>query len=99
MLKDRLKTLRHEKRLTQKEVADKLGTSYQTYQQWERGVRTPKIASLNQLAEIFNVSTDYLAGRDDSLDELFNIIRENNPTGEDKQALIQLIDSYFKNRE
>lgn len=99
MLKDRLKTLRLNKNLTQQDIANKLGTSYQTYQQWERGVRTPKISSLNKLAEIFEVSTDYLTGRTESFDEILNILRDNNPSEEDKIKIHNLIEDYFKNKQ
>lgn len=98
MLKDRLKTLRLNKNLTQKDIANKLGTSYQTYQQWERGVRTPKIESLNKLAEIFEVSTDYLTGRTEAFDEILDILRENTPSEQDKAEIYNLIKNYFKNK-
>ncbi|MBD5824605.1 XRE family transcriptional regulator [Lactococcus petauri] len=98
MLKDRLKTLRLNKNLTQKDIANRLGTNYQTYQQWERGVRTPKIDSLNKLAEIFEVSTDYLTGRTESFDEILNILRDNNPSEDDKVKIYNLIEDYFKNK-
>lgn len=97
MLTNRLKTLRMNKNLTQKDIAEKLGTSYQTYQQWERGVRTPKIESLNKLAEIFEVSTDYLTGRTEDLDEIINLIRINNPNEKEKKELLALISNFFNN--
>lgn len=95
MLKDRIRRLRLEKGMTQKEVADKLGTNYQTYQQWERGVRSPKLDSLERLSNIFSVTTDYLIGNEDEFEEIFNIIRKNIKTEEDKNSLKDHLNKYF----
>lgn len=58
-----LKELRAAKGYTQVEVAEMLGVTQQAYANYERGVREADYASLLQLAEIFNVSVDYLLGR------------------------------------
>lgn len=95
MLKDRLKTIRLEKGLTMVQVAEKLGVSYPVYSQWERGKRTPKEDTIQRLAKALDVSPDYLVGRTGDLDEIFNIIRENNPSDEDKKEIMKLIKDYF----
>lgn len=61
-----LKTLRNEKKLTQQELADKLKVAPSTIGMYESGKRTPDILTLEKIAEIFNVSTDYLIGRADT---------------------------------
>lgn len=99
MLKDRLKIIRLEKGLTMVEVAEKLGVSYPVYSQWERGKRTPKEETIQRLAKALEVNPDYLAGRTGDLDEIFNIIRENNPNDEDKKEIIKLLKEYFSNKE
>lgn len=61
----RLKELRKEKRLTQKRMADFLSCTEAHYQQIEYGnVNIPSL-TLEQLADFFEVSTDYLLGRSD----------------------------------
>ena len=60
MLPERLKTLRLEEKLTQNEISKKLQISKMTYSYWENGKRNPK--NIQQLADFFNVSTDYLLG-------------------------------------
>lgn len=60
----RIKQLRKDNQLTQIEVAKALKTSQPAYQKWEKGVRTPTPRNLEKLATYFNVSIDYLLGRD-----------------------------------
>ena len=62
MFPERLKSLRLEAGLTQKEIAKKLKIKQQTYAQWESGRTKPRSATLNKFADFFNVSTDYLLG-------------------------------------
>lgn len=94
MLKDRLKATRLEKGLTQKQMGELLNTPYQNYQQWERGIRNPKDSTLLKIAEVLNVSPDYLKGRDTIID-----LAPYNPTEEDMKAIKQLIDNYFKAKQ
>lgn len=60
---EKLKELRKEKDLTQKEIANKLGVSRVAYTNWENGNREPNIERLVKLADYFDVSIDYLVGR------------------------------------
>lgn len=64
----RLRNLRKAKKLTQQEIADKLGITRQAYGYYENenSKREPDIETIQKLAEIFDVSTDYLLGRSDS---------------------------------
>ena len=66
ILHQRLKILRMEKRLTQKNVADVLGVLPETFQKFEYGTARPKLENVIKLADFFNVSTDYLLGRTDN---------------------------------
>lgn len=61
-LGQKLKELRSLKGLTQKELADKLHVSFQTVSKWENGENEPDIATLKELAALFNCSVDYLVG-------------------------------------
>lgn len=59
-LADKLIDLREGKDLTQAEVAGKLGISNKTVSAWEAGTRVPRISTLIELAEIFDVSLEDL---------------------------------------
>ena len=54
---------RRKKKLTQQQLADALGVTNKTVSKWECGVNTPTYLDIRQLAEFFDVSTDYLCGR------------------------------------
>lgn len=71
---ERLKDLRKQVGLTQVDVAEKLGISQPAYASWERGVKKPTQENLVKIAQILNVSIDYLVGNsDEKSDELDNI--------------------------
>lgn len=59
---NRLKELRKEKKLTQKELAKKTDIPYRTLQRWENGETDIKSDKANELAKLFNVSVAYLLG-------------------------------------
>ncbi len=64
---ERLKIARKRTGMTQKEVADAIGMTPNAYQKYELGTSEPNFAKLVFLADIFNVSLDYLLCRDDYL--------------------------------
>lgn len=61
----RLRELRKEKNLTQKDVANFLKISDRTIGYYESGQRKPDPETLQKIADFFNVSVDYLLGRTD----------------------------------
>ena len=63
---DRLKECRKNINKTQKEVANALGITELGYQNYELCKYEPKMATLNKLADYFDVSVDYLTGRSDN---------------------------------
>ncbi|MFD3158697.1 helix-turn-helix domain-containing protein (plasmid) [Haloimpatiens sp. FM7330] len=66
LFKDRFKKLRLEKKLTLKELGQKLGYSESTMSMYESGKRQPKKAEdFVKIANFFEVSTDYLLGKSD----------------------------------
>ncbi|MDE5769727.1 MAG: helix-turn-helix domain-containing protein [Oscillospiraceae bacterium] len=79
---ENLKQARKKAGLTQKEVADKLGLQYTTYRNYEQGQREPNNKTILALSNLFNVSTDYLLGKEDPLEAL-NL----SPVG---KAIVQL---------
>lgn len=56
---EKLKARRKELKLTQKEIADQLGISYQAYSAWERGVKAPSKEKVRQLEQILSVPKGY----------------------------------------
>lgn len=61
---ERLKTLRKEKKLTQKELAEQIGISQKSYSHWETGKNEPSFENLINLADLLEVSLDCLLGRE-----------------------------------
>lgn len=59
-----LKRFRRERKLTQEEIADAIGIHRQAYQRYEAGRVLPIITFLIKLADAYDVSIDYLIGRD-----------------------------------
>jgi transcriptional regulator with XRE-family HTH domain len=73
VLAKRLKWLRERERLSQKEVAAKIGMTVSGYQKIEYGERDPKLDVLIKLAELYDASVDFLLGisdRDKFLNEM-----------------------------
>lgn len=60
---ENLKTLRNEKKISQKAMADILGVSQQTISNYENSEIEPDIDSLARIADYFDTSIDYLVGR------------------------------------
>ena len=58
-----LKEERNKKKITQQEVAEVLNISQRTYSAYELGQTEPTIDTLCKLADYYNVSIDYLVGR------------------------------------
>lgn len=63
----RLKYARDLRGLTMEEVAQTVGVSYQSYQQWESGASTPRPVRLPKLAQALQVSEQWLAYGDQAL--------------------------------
>ncbi|GAB2023567.1 helix-turn-helix transcriptional regulator [Pseudolactococcus yaeyamensis] len=111
MLPERLKSLRLEAKLTQKEIAVKLRISQQGYAVWENGKRNPNQQTLNTLADFFNVSTDYLLGKtdiknqkklDDDLEKSLDTFRsfDGKPmTDSDRETIREVLKRRQKERE
>lgn len=64
-LGQRLKELREEKGLTQKQLAEKLGINSVTYLHYEKEQREPPLAMLADISRFYGVSVDYLLGLTD----------------------------------
>lgn len=109
----RLRELRKARKLTQEEMAEMLEVARTTYANYEQGTREPDNKTLNKLADYFQVSSDYLLGRDvpkwATPEDLINLeeILQNNVhmayggedlTEEDKQRVQEVLKVIFWDR-
>lgn len=62
---ERIRQLRSERKLTQKQIAEELNIGYRAYQCYELKQRYPDFQGLLAIADYFDVSLDYLVGRSD----------------------------------
>ena len=88
---DKLRSLRIEKNLTQKQVADRIGLAISAVSSYESGSRYPTYDTLIKLARMFHVSTDYLLGIADKRN-----IEVTGLTDEDVGLISQLVDKLRK---
>ena len=62
---ERIRSLRIDRGLTQKQVAEYLNIKQNTYSQYEIGVLNYPLEAVGKLADLYGVSVDYLMGRTD----------------------------------
>ena len=68
-----IRTLRRAADMTQEELADKLGVTYQSVSRWENGGTYPDMELLPAIADIFSVTVDHLLEHDKSaMEKHFN---------------------------
>ena len=102
---ERLKKLRKQAQLTQVDVAKKLGISQPAYASWEHGVKKPTQENLVKIAQVLNVSVDYLVGNsEEKIDELDNIellFRMNSKglTDEEKEIFKKELIEFMEERK
>lgn len=102
---ERLKTLRKQAQLTQVDVAERLGISQPAYASWERGIKKPTQENLVKIAQILNVSVDYLVGNsdytEDKLDNIELLFRMNSKglTNEEKEIFKKELIEFMKERK
>ncbi|KXT83466.1 Transcriptional regulator, XRE family [Streptococcus oralis] len=110
MIIERLKKLRKEGKLTQKDIATFLNISQPAYQQFESGKKKMNLETMEKLADYFNVSTDYLLGKTDFPDIDLEIDIDNaidnsvaydgTPiTDNDREIIKNFLKDYFSNKK
>ena len=87
----RLKELREQKGITQETLADMLHTSRSRIGMYEQGKRQPDFEMQEAIADYFNVSIDYLFGRDD-----FSVLVETIPSSPAKERYMRILEAYAK---
>ena len=65
MIYERIKALRVDKDLSQKELADILNVTRSAYSNYENGIREVPVEILSRLADFYGTSVDYIIGRTD----------------------------------
>ena len=60
---NKIAELRKEKNLSQRQLANEIGTSQANLSRWEKGLNEPSIVECWRLADFFDVSIDFLCGR------------------------------------
>lgn len=111
MFKDKIKYLRIHQELSQIEVANKLGLTQSTYSKYENGVHPPTIEILKKLAEIFDVSLDYLVENDRTIADSNEVVDLNSfllngrytihsrvPTKKERVMINNIINAIFVDR-
>ena len=75
-----IKKLRIQRGITQEELANKMGVSFQAVSKWETNTTTPDIAIVPHLALFFGVSIDTLfaMNKDDYMERISNMIRDEH---------------------
>ena len=69
MIGQRIRDLRKQKKMSQSELAKIIGVTQTTITAWETGKAEPASSAVANLADYFNVTTDYLLGRPDKKDD------------------------------
>jgi len=97
-MKDRLRELRFEKKMTQQEVAFKLNVSTQTVSKWERGLSSPSLDLIPKIAKLYCCSVDTLFGCDNCVN--CNSKKQNVKNGSDGiETLLEILESGFYSPE
>ena len=63
---ERVRELRKSKRLSQRAVGEAIGITERNYRRYEAGEFEPSASNIVKLADLFNVSADYILGRSDN---------------------------------
>lgn len=109
MFAQRLKDLRKKSGMNQAELGEKIGVAKSTIAGYEKGFRKPKIRVINQLAEIFHTSADYLLGITEDRTpkkpskDIEKILKEpdyhykgRKLTNDDLELLLKYLDTIYK---
>ena len=102
---ERLKELRKQASLTQVELAGKIGIGQSSYADWERGKKKPTQDNLIKIAQVLNVSVDYLVGnseeKSDDLDNIELLFRMNSKglTDEEKAVFKKELIEFMEERK
>ncbi|AIC94647.1 MULTISPECIES: helix-turn-helix domain-containing protein [Shouchella] len=92
----RLKQLRKEQKLTQEQLGRLINVTKVSISGYENGNRTPDTDTINRIADVFGVTTDYLFGRTDRRKPAF--LYEPDLTENEEQLLREHLQTLRKNK-
>lgn len=78
LISERLKTLRVQNGLTQSQLGDAIGVTKVSVSGYESGKRVPDLNTLVRIADIFEVTVDFLLGREEKVN-LDDLLKEERP--------------------
>lgn len=85
-----IKLAREKSGKKQQECANEIGVTLRAWQGYEQGIREPKFEILIKIAELFNVTTDYLLGRPEAeppTDPVEEFVSKTNMVSNEQAAL------------
>lgn len=91
---DRLRSLRTSKKLSLKQVSERLGISVSALSEYELDVKSPSYMNLAKLARLYHVSCDYLIGSNE-----FPALDVSGLTEQEVGALVALVSLFRHSRE
>ncbi len=91
---DRLRSLRTNKKLSLKQISERLGISVSVLSEYELGVKSPSYKNLAKLARMYHVSCDYLIGSGE-----FPALDVSGLTDQEVGALAELVSLFRQRRE
>ena len=94
----RIKELRTEKQISQKDLAKHFHVAQSTISSWEKGARDPDTATVAALAAFFGVSTDYLLEKTDIRSDTRTTLDDDDATLEDIKAYARFKREQYNNR-
>lgn len=105
-LGEKLKSLREERGMFQRDLAELLGVGVSTISGYEKDLKRPKSSNLKKIADFYGVTIDYLLGNENNLSDLeedfsegVKVLRRANTqlTDEQKKKMIELMDWFLNN--
>lgn len=94
---ERIKELREANGLTQNGMARKLSVTRSTVNAWEMGTNKPSIDKLADIADLFQVTTDFLIGR--SSEQTIDVTRLDHEGIEVTRRLLNYMQSLQKPKD
>lgn len=89
----KLKDLREEAGMTQKQLAEKIGNVQRNISNWESGNSQPDLDTIVRLAELFGVTTDELLGRTNEFGKIDDVTFHGSPLyDEETEKIAELAD-------
>lgn len=84
-LGQKIKKLRTDKGLTQKDLADQLHVTFQTISKWESSTNEPDITTLKEIAKLFGVTLDYLVDENEESNQVESSEEESSVVASPKE--------------